>query len=447
MIKIKKGLDLPIAGAPEQTIEAARPIRTAAVLGDDYPGMKPTMAVREGDVVKRGSVLFTDKKNEGVRFTAPVSGRVLGVNRGAKRALQSVTIEVEGDEAESFLKVTANEIPALAREQVVENLVASGLWVALRTRPYSKVPAIDSAPSSVFVTAIDTAPLAADPVAVIEARATEFAAGIDILAKLTDGAVHVCQQAGRFLPAGESERAQVHEFSGPHPAGLPGTHIHFIDPVGPNKTAWFINYQDVIAVGAQFLTGELNNERVVAIAGPAVEKPRLIRTVLGASTDELTAGETSGGDLRAISGSVLSGRIAQGPVAFLGRYHNQISVLDEDRSRRFLGYLTPGMDRHSVFPIYLSRWLGRKTLSFNTSTNGSARAMVPIGTFEDLIPMDILPTQLLRALLTADVELAISLGALELDEDDVALCTYACPGKYEYGPVLRSLLTTIEKEG
>ncbi|MDP6970098.1 MAG: Na(+)-translocating NADH-quinone reductase subunit A, partial [Pseudomonadales bacterium] len=385
MIKTKKGLDLPIAGVPEQTIEAAHPIRTAAVLGEDYPGMKPTMAVREGDVVKRGGLLFTDKQNDGVRFTSPVAGRILGVNRGAKRALMSVTIEVDGDDAERFLKLPANELGALSREQIVENLVTSGLWTALRTRPYSKVPAIDSAPASLFVTAMDTAPLAADPVVVIEQRATEFAVGLDILAKLTEGPVYVCQAAGRFLPSGENTQVQVYEFSGPHPAGLPGTHIHFLDPVGPEKTVWFINYQDVIAVGAQFLSGELVNERVIALGGPVVAKPRLLRTVLGASTDELTAGELEGRDLRVISGSVLSGRMADGPEAFLGRYHNQVSVLAEDRKRRFIGFLAPGLRRHSVTPTYFAWWLGKKDLIFNTSTNGSARAMVPIGSYEKVM--------------------------------------------------------------
>lgn len=447
MVEIKKGLDLPIGGRPEQRIEEGRRVRSVALIGEDYPGMRPTMAVRQGDTVKRGQLLFTDKKNPGVRYTAPAAGTVSGIHRGDKRVLQSVVIEVAGDAAERLPSYSADEIAQLDRASVVEHLVNSGLWTSLRTRPYSKVPSPDSAPHSLFVTAIDTNPLAADPVVVIVNRALEFALGLDVVAKLTDGDTYVCQEAGRFLPRGTDLGLVVEEFSGIHPAGLPGTHIHFLDPVSPEKTVWYINYQDVIAIGASFQKGELVNERVVSLAGPGVRAPRLLRTVLGANLEELTAGELGEGELRVISGSVLSGRAAQGPWAYLGRYHGQVSVLAEDRRRRLFGYLTSGFDRHSVMPIYVAKWIGRDRVKFTTSTNGSPRAMVPIGTYERVMALDILPTQLLRSLLTGDIELAINLGCLELDEDDIALCTYACPGKYEYGPILRDILTIIEKEG
>mgnify|MGYP001828981790 CR=1 FL=1 len=317
----------------------------------------------------------------------------------------------------------------------------------LRTRPFSKVPAIGSKPNSIFVTALDTNPLGGDPAVVIAEAPEAFSAGLDLLARLTDGAVHVCKAEGADIPGGKATSVQMHEFGGIHPAGLPGTHIHFIDPVGASKTVWYLGYQDVMAIGYLFTTGKLNSTRVVALGGPGVEKPRLLRTVLGASLDELTAGELDGADNRVISGSVFSGRAAESPVAFLGRYHVQVSVLPEDKERRLIGYLTPGLDRHSVFPIYLSKWLGEKGIRFSTTTNGSQRGMVPIGTYEQVMPLDILPTQLLRALLVGDLDTAIALGCLELDEDDIALCTYACPAKYEYGPVLRSVLDTIEKEG
>lgn len=230
------------------------------------------MLVRVGDTVIRGQPLFEDKKNVGVRFTAPQAGTVASINRGDKRALQSVVIDVQGDDSLSFTGVGIDGIHGLSRDHVVENLVASGLWTALRTRPYSKIPAIHSEPRSVFVTAMDTNPLAADPAVVIPESAVEFAAGLDVLAKLTAGPVYVCQQAGKFLPAGTDARLSVQEFSGIHPAGLPGTHIHFLDPVGPGRSVWFIGYQDVIAIGHLFLNGELLVERVVALGGPGVER-------------------------------------------------------------------------------------------------------------------------------------------------------------------------------
>ena len=447
MIKIKKGLSLPISGAPESHIDGGRAPRSVAVLGDDYPGVRPTMLVREGDQVDKGQPLFTDKKNPGVQFTAPAGGTVSSINRGAKRALQSVVIEVSDAGERTFTAYGDGQIAGLGRQQVVDDLLASGLWTALRTRPFSKIPTPTQVPQSIFVTAMDTNPLAGDPAPIIAEYATEFAAGLDVVAKLTDGSVYVCHEQGSFLPTGTDPKLTTEEFSGVHPAGLPGTHIHFLDPVSMHKTVWFVGYQDVIAFGRLFLTGELFTERVVALAGPGVERPRLVKTSLGASLEELTAGELADGEQRVISGSVLSGRAALPPVAFLGRYHVQVSVLPEDRSRRLFGYLSPGVNQHSVYPAFLSGWLGKRPLRFTTSSNGSTRGMVPIGTFESVMPMDILATQLLRSLLVGDLETAINLGCLELDEDDIALCTYACPSKYEYGPVLRDVLTQIEKEG
>lgn len=447
MIKTKKGLSLPVAGEPKQEIDSARSVRHVAVLGEDYPGMKPTMQVVEGDTVSKGQVLFTDKKTEGVAFTAPQAGKVVHIHRGAKRALLSVVIEVgEGDEL-TFEAHANDALAGLGRDQVTAQLTQSGAWTALRTRPFARIPLPGTVPNSIFVTAMDTNPLAAEPLVVINENPTEFSAGLDVLTTLTDGAVHVCHEAGKFLPAGTGAGLQTQEFSGPHPAGLAGTHIHFIDPVSANKTVWYLNYQDVIAIGYLFLTGKIYSDRVVSLAGPGVSNPRLLRTQVGADLTELTAGELAEGEQRVISGSVLSGHSAVGARGYLGRYHNQVSVLPEDRERRLFGYLAPGTNRHSVFPAFLSKWLGEKHVSFTTTTNGSPRGMVPIGTYDDVLPQDILATQLMRALLVGDLETAIGLGCLELDEEDIALCTYACPGKYEFGPVLRAVLNQIEKEG
>ena len=447
MIKIKQGLDLPIAGKPEQSIGEGRSVSTLAILGDDYPGMKPTMAVAEGDQVTKGQILFSCKKTEGVVYTSPVAGKVTGINRGAKRVLRSVVIETGEGGEETFAAHSSEQIAGLDRAAVVEQLRISGAWTGLRTRPFAKVPAVDTTPSSIFVTAMDSSPLAADADVIIAEYANEFSAGLDVVARLTDGPVHVCHAAGKFLPTGSAAQITSHEFAGPHPAGLAGTHIHFIDPVSGTKTVWYLNYQDVIAMGHLFLTGKIFSERVVAIGGPGAVNPRLVKTLVGANLEELTAGELADANQRVISGSVLSGHAATGVVAYLGRYHQQVSVLPEDRERRLFGYLAPGADRHSVFPAFISKWLGEKNVSFTTTTNGSPRAMVPIGTYDAVMPLDILATQLLRSLLVGDLETAINLGCLELDEEDIALCTYACPGKYEFGPVLRHVLTQIEKEG
>ncbi len=447
MVKITKGLDLPISGAPDQTLSPGNQVSKVAVIGFDYHGMKPTMAVQEGDEVKKGQLLFEDKKTEGVRYTAPASGKVIEINRGERRVFQSLVIELSGDESEQFAQYKASELSNLSREQVRENLVTSGQWVSFRTRPYSKVPELESVPHSIFVTAIDTQPLSADPAVVIGENAEAFSQGLEIISKLTDGKVFVCVNEGVNLATPSDSRIEVHAFSGKHPAGNAGTHIHHLDPVSATKTVWTVGYQDVIAIAKLFLSGELYVDRVFALAGPQVEKPRLIRSRLGACISELTQGELKEGKNRCISGSVLSGRNARKTVDYVGRYANQISVIEEGDKREFMGWLSPGVNKFSVMNIYLSKLMSGKLFNFTSTTNGSERAMVPVGAYEEVMPLDILPTQLLRSLIVGDTEQAQLLGCLELDEEDLALCTFVCPGKYEYGPILRDNLTRIEKEG
>ncbi|MDR6981594.1 Na+-transporting NADH:ubiquinone oxidoreductase subunit A [Rheinheimera pacifica] len=445
MIKLKKGLDIPLAGSPKQEISAGNTINTVAVLGEEYIGMRPTMSVEVGDTVKKGQVLFEDKKNPGVKFTAPLAGTVKEINRGAKRVLQSVVIAAAGDDAVQFAKYSADQLAGVSREQIVQNLVDSGLWVALRTRPFSQTPAIDSIPRAIFVNAMDTNPLAADPAVVIAADSEAFTQGLTLLATLTDGKLYLCKKAGATVPT--ISKAEVAEFDGPHPAGLVGTHIHLLDPVSAKKMVWHIGYQDVIAIGKLFTTGELHSERVIAVAGPVVKNPRLVKTILGASTSELTAGELADGQNRIISGSVLAGATAHGVHGYVGRYHTQLSVLAEGTEKEFLGWIAPGATKFSVTRAYLSHLNPKRLFSMTTTTNGSARAMVPIGNYERVMPLDILPTLLLRDMVSGDTDGAVSLGCLELDEEDLALCTFVCPGKYDYGTILRSCLTTIQKEG
>ncbi|KGQ23481.1 Na(+)-translocating NADH-quinone reductase subunit A [Gallibacterium anatis] len=446
MITIKKGLDLPIAGKPAQVIHDGAAITEVAVLGEEYVGMRPSMKVREGDVVKKGQVLFEDKKNPGVVFTAPASGTVTAINRGAKRVLQSVVIKLEGESQMTFAKYSIEQLANLTVEQVKQNLVESGLWTALRTRPFSKIPAIDSKPSSIFVNAMDTNPLAAEPALIIKENAEAFQNGLTVLSRLNEGKLFVCKAAGTSIPTINASNVQVEEFSGPHPAGLSGTHIHFLDPVSISKFVWYINYQDVIAIGKLFTTGELYVDRVVSLAGPQVKNPRLVRTRLGANLNELTAGELADGENRVISGSVLNGHTAVAPVNYLGRYALQVSVIAEGREKEFLGWISPGSNKFSITRTVLGHF-GHKLFKFTSAVNGGHRAMVPIGTYERVMPLDIIPTLLLRDLSAGDTDSAQALGCLELDEEDLALCTFVCPGKNEYGPMLRAALDKIEKEG
>ncbi len=448
---IKKGLDIPIMGQPEQVIGKANAVKSVAILGMDYVGMKPTMMVNEGDKVKLGQVLFEDKKNPGVVFTSPGSGVVKNINRGEKRVLQSVVIELDGSEQESFAKFKETELAKLDAEKVKASLIKSGLWTTLRTRPYGKIPTIDSKPKSIFVTAIDTRPLAADPAVIIKDRSKDFANGLTVLSRLSEGKTYVCKAKGAEIAVGDNSPAVVAEFSGPHPAGLPSTHIHFLDPVNVDKFVWYIDYQAVLAIGALFTTGKLNVERVVSLAGPTVKKPRLVRTRVGANTDDLIAGELlSDVESRVVSGSVLHGHQAKDWAAFLGCYHLQVSALQEGRAREFFGWIVPGKDKYSALDVYIKSRQDRKAnrkFPFTTNRNGSNRAIVPVGIYETVMPMDILPTPLLKSMIVGDTDQAQLLGCLELDEEDVSLFTFVDPGKHDFGPVLRANLTKIEKEG
>ncbi|MBZ0060167.1 Na(+)-translocating NADH-quinone reductase subunit A [Leclercia adecarboxylata] len=447
MIRIRKGLDLPISGIPEQQISPCAPPRHVAILGDDYVGMRPTMLVQEGDSVIKGQALFEDKKNPGVLFTAPASGTVVAINRGERRILQSVVIRTEGEGEREFTRHESSDLATLTRQAVQSQLLESGLWTAFRTRPFSKTPVPDTVPAAIFVTAIDTNPLCADPQPIILAERQAFDAGLTVLTRLTEGKVHVCQASGGKLGGHPQGQVTFNTFAGPHPAGLPGTHIHFLEAVSLTKQVWHLNYQDAIAIGKLFTTGQLCTERVIALGGPQMRNPRLVRTCMGADINELLVDETLEGENRHISGSVLSGRHAVGTQAYLGRFHLQVSVVKEGREKELFGWVMPGKEKFSVTRTTLGHFLRNKLFNFSTDTNGGERAMVPIGNYERVMPLDILPTMLLRDLLAGDTDSAQALGCLELDEEDLALCTYVCPGKYEYGPVLREVLTRIEQEG
>jgi Na+-transporting NADH:ubiquinone oxidoreductase subunit A len=447
-IRIRRGLNIPISGAPEQRIGDANPIGWVALVAKDYRGLRPELMVEVGDRVRLGQPMLTDKSNPGVLFTSPGCGEVVAIHRGERRSLQSVVVRLEGDEEERFASHERAALTTLDPHEVREALLASGLWTSFRTRPFGRVPYADASPHSIFITAIDTNPLGGDPRVVIAERAQEFSDGVAVVSRLTDGHVYVCQAPGPGLELPKVESVTSVVFEGPHPAGLPGTHIHFLDPVSDNKSVWHLSYQDVIAIGSLFTTGRLFTERIVALGGPLVRQPRLLRTRVGASTEELCKGEVESSECRVISGSILGGRRAAGRAQYLGPYDVQVSVLREDRSRHFLNWLAPGIDNYSAIRAFVSTLRPRRyRFPLTTSQHGSPRAMIPIGNFEKVMPLDILPAPLLKALIVRDTETARALGCLELDEEDLALCSFVCCSKYEYGSFLRDTLDQIEKDG
>lgn len=457
---ITRGLDLPISGKPSADISTPSTVTQVGLLGHDYPTMKPRMHVAEGDEVKRGQLLFEDRKSVGVCFTAPGAGKVVAIHRGEKRKFLSLVIELNEAEQKnlpsdqdfaSFENYQADADPASLNPDQVKALISeSGLWTAIRQRPFGRVPSTQATCAALFITAIDTNPLGVSIEAAVAGHEEALQAGINAVSKLTSGKTYLCVGPRWNLNLDTPDNVSVEIFEGQHPAGLPGTHIHTLAPAGRARSVWHLNVQDVIAIGHLFLTGKLMTDRIVALGGPIIKNPRLLKTRVGAKVSELTTGEIKDGvsEPRIISGSVLFGHIAQDEVhGFLNRYDHQIGALAEDRERRFLGWLSPGTKIFSTIRAFLSRWQPPKQFAMTTTTNGSHRAMVPIGMFERVMPLDIMPTFLLRALLVGDVERAEELGCLELIEEDLAVCTFVSPGKEDYGVALRNVLTEIWQEG
>ena len=382
VIKLTKGLDIPIEAPPEQTIQGAPAVGSVALLGTDYIGLRPTVVVREGERVALGQPLFTDKNDPRVRYVTPGSGIVTAINRGTRRTLLSIVITLEGDDELAFNAYEPGNLTSLSEMQVKENLLASGLWTALRTRPFSRTPSPDARPDALFVNAMDSNPLAADPEVVIAQGREDFLNGLRVLGRLGVKTLFLCKAADAEIPGAHLPGIQIAEFTGPHPAGLVGTHIHHLAPVINGRTAWYVNYQDAMAVGRLFTTGRLPVERVVALGGPVVKRPRLMRTRLGASLRDLTEQELEDMDCRVVSGSILSGHRAADSLGYLGRYHLQVTVLAEGRQRYFLGWLAPGSRRFSASRAFLYSLLPKRLLPLTTSQNGSPRAMIPVGAYE-----------------------------------------------------------------
>ncbi len=441
---LRKGLNIPIAGAPRLEIGESPAIQTVAILGDDYVGLKPRLAVEEGDKVSAGTPILAHKDTPDIQVVSPVAGTVRAINRGARRKLISVEIEVGGKaKPVDFSKVGDSS----TADGLAQKLAASGLWTSFRTRPYSKTPETDTRPAAIYVTATDSEPLAAEPSLIIAQAADAFAAGLKAITVLSDGPTYLCKSDGVDLPGEDVAGVETAAFAGPHPAGLAGTHMHFLSPPRADKVVWTIGYQDVIAIGRLVDTGVYDATRIIALTGPECGDPRLVKTIQGASMTELCANDINGAvPVRMISGSVLSGRAGEGPSAYLGRFARQITLIEEDHKQIPMGWIRPMVSKYAVQPV-LGSAMAQKTFPLTSNLNGGRRAMVPIGTFEGLMPQDFLPTQLLRSLLVMDTDQAQALGALELDEEDLGLVGFACPAKYEYGLALRDCLSKIEKEG
>ena len=445
-IKIKRGLDVPLHGSlPSHEVDDRLDTTRVALLPQESWGIKTRLLAQEGDRVQVGTPLFCDRRDESVLYTSPAAGRVAAIQRGERRAVLSVVVEVDGDEA---LDLNAPELAKAGREDVKACLARSGLWPALRRRPYDKVALSTDEPFAIIVQAYDSHPLAPDLREVVRGREDEVQVGLGVLAKLTDGTVHLAVQAGSDWSACRADGVQETAFSGPHPAGTAGTSIHHLAPAGAQRIVWHVGIQDVADIGRLFRTGKRAATRTVAITGPEAKAPKLVRTRPGADTAQLLGGESSAQEPRVVNGSALHGNVANPdtPTGFLGRYATQLTLLENEVGRDFLGWALPVSGRFTLTNAVWDKFF-RKRFKFDTDENGSLRAIVPIGVYEAVMPLDVLPTQLVKALASEDLEMAEKLGVLELAEEDLALCQFVDPCKVPITEWLRSMLTTIEKEG
>ena len=434
MIKTSKGLNLPISGTPDPIISDAPNVTSVSLLANDFVGMKPTMMVKVGDIVKRGTKLFEDKKNPGIFFTSPAGGTVKDINRGDKRKFLSVEVEVsENEDAEYFEYENTSE-------GLAELLINTGLWNAFRTRPFNRTPKVGSLPDAVFVNACDTNPLSVDPYFIIDQDRDDFKNGLEALTRLFSCPIHCTYQNNNFeINVDKINYCQV---SGPHPAGLSSTHISQLYPVSINKIAWTINYQDIISLGYLLKNKSLRTHKIIALGGPSVFKPSLISARISGNIDQLTAGKIDNNS-RVVSGSLIYGHASEGIMNYLGFYDSIISAIPDEANDIFLNWLMPGSNLHSKLNVFSSSLLKPNKFTFNVSLNGGDRAIVPVGSYDEILPMDILVPQLLKALVVGDIEQAVELGMLELAPEDLALASYICPSKYDYCSILANNLNNL----
>jgi Na+-transporting NADH:ubiquinone oxidoreductase subunit A len=445
IVKLRKGLNIKLKGAAEKILIPESPVSRYGVKPIDFPGLVPRLTVRVGDNVKAGSALFTDKFSPEIRFTSPVSGRVADIVRGERRRLLEVVIETEGEDYVSFGKA---EPSSLSAGDIKARLLESGLWPVIRQRPYHIIARPDETPKSIFISGFDTAPLAPDYDFVMHnSNAGEFSAGIEALKKLTKGKIHLVLDAANISGSvlKNTRGVEIHYFRGPHPAGNPGIQIHHIDPVNKGETVWYVNLQDVLAVGRLFTEGIYRHDRIISLAGSEVIKPAYHRIRSGASIEGVTKGNVNAGEVRFISGNVLTGSSVAAN-GFLGFYDNMITVIPEGKYHEFFGWLTPGFGKLSFSRTFASSLLPRREYILNTNMHGGERAFVLTGIYEKVLPMDIFPMHLLKAILVEDIDMMEKLGIYEVAEEDFALCEYVCPSKIEIQAIIRKGIDLMIKE-
>ena len=443
-IKITKGHDLKISGIPDKNIAYPAQYSTVAIMPNDFRGVKPKLLVKEGDKVDIGSPLFFNKINPEVKWASPGCGKVKDIVYGPRRVIEKIEIELDKDQNSIDHKTyTKEEISNLSGEQVLENILNANLFTFFRQRPFNVIPNHKIPPRDIFISGINTSPLSVDIEVVMASQLEDFQYGIDAISKLTKGNVFLTTKRNSILSS--IENVKLNTISGPHPAGNVGIQIHHIAHLKPGEIVWTINPQDVVSLGRLFKNGRYHPERIISVGGPSVKTPSYSKVTAGVPVKALINDNLTSENVRIISGDVLTGRSTSSQ-DYLSFYDYSLSVISNDIKREFIGMLNPGSSssRYSLTPVFVS--LADKLFNFTSSQNGSHRAVVPINTWENVLPMDILPNELYRSIMAKDIEEMENLGIIECDDEDFALCSFACPSKTDVSGVIRQGLNLLQAE-
>ncbi len=444
VIKIKKGLNIKLKGSADKILSNTKLPDTFAIKPTDFPSLTPKLSVKPEDTVKAGEALFYDKYNPEIKFTSPVSGKVLAVNRGKRRRILNVVIQRDKELIyKDFGKHNPKE---MSREDIKKIILDSGAWAFIIQRPYSIIADPKDNPKAIFISTFDTSPLAPDYDFISAEETDAFQKGIDVLTKLTDGKVHISKHEEKSSNIfDKTEGVEKHRFTGPHPAGNVGIQIHHISPINKGDIYWTINPVNVIIIGRLFQKGIFDASKIIALTGASVQKPQYYKTILGANLSELTGQQEEGTNNRYISGNVLTGTKIEKD-GYLGFYDNQITIIPEGNHFEFLGWLNPGLNKYSFSSTFLSSVFPKKEYNIDTNYNGGERAFVVSGQYEKVLPMDILPVHLLKAILAEDIDKMEELGIYEVAEEDFALCEFICTSKIEVQEIIRKGINIMLKE-
>jgi len=442
-IKLRKGLNIKLKGSAKAEMEILTFPSTVALKPTDFPGLTPKLKVKADALVKTGDALFYDKYHPEIIFTAPFGGKVISVNRGERRKILEVVIET--DVKAGSVEFTKADPNSLSGDAIKELLLKSGMWPFIKKRPYGIIASPAEKPISIYISTFDTAPLAPDYSFVLKGQLGTFQTGINALAKLTSGKVNLGVNQNSAFAA--IKNVVINEFDGPHPAGNVGIQIHNTAPLNKGDIVWTINIQDVLFIGRLFETGKVDFTKIIALTGSEVENPKYYKTILGTPVSAMVNGKLKKSDYkqRIISGNVLTGSKVKS-LSYVGFYDSQLSVIPEGDDYEFMGWASPGIDKFTASKVYLSKLFPKKEYELNANLHGGERAFVLSGQYEKLVPMDLLPVHLLKAILVNDIDKMEQLGIYEVIEEDLALCEYACTSKVKVQEILRTGINTMIKE-